>query len=165
VSQAKEGIIIPVTNNVIDLGLVHETLGKSSKVVELKISSGSPVNFKVKFKYKYRLASKELYGAFISPSGDLHLLTAPKLSDIYIGKSRVHFDISQSTVLFGDNFSLILEISRPKKSSSKLLVVVRLKDNEENRVIKTNWPKSLFHHSFEVIGNQECSELNYLSSF
>lgn len=118
-----------VNGSVIDLG---DMRGKNKFI--LKIDAGSPEEFKVKFNYKYNFVSQEIGSVFVGPSGDLGFSTRSVSSETYENKSKIAFDIGESSVTRGDSLEVIIEIDRPNKNMHHLNVVVSLKDAKGNIV-------------------------------
>lgn len=141
-----------VSGEVLDLGDMRGT----SKFV-LKLDSSTPKEFKVKFNYKYQFVSQELNGVFVGPSGDLAFSTRPVSSETYENKSKLVFDIEESTVMNGDDLELLIEVSRPNKNMHHLKVVVSLRDAKGNVVSGGRRLLGLLGRSYKISA-QGCSE-------
>lgn len=140
-----------VSGEVIDLGDMRGT----QKFV-LKIDGNSPEEFKVKFNYKYNFVSQELNGVFVAPSGDLGFMTRPVSSETYENKTKLVFDIAESTVARGETLELLVEVSRPNKNMHHLKVDVSLRDAKGNVVSGGRKLLGLLGRSYKVSA-QECS--------
>lgn len=141
-----------VSGDVIDLGEMRGT----QKFV-LKIDANSPDEFKVKFNYKYNFVSQELSSVFVGPSGELGWSTRSVSSETYENKTKLMFDISESTVARGDTLELLVEVSRPNKNMHHLKVVVSLRDAKGNEVSGGRKLLGLLGRSYKVSA-QGCSE-------
>jgi hypothetical protein len=124
--------VIEVKSKIIDLGVVRETIGLSTKKIILKLSSESPEEFKVKFNYKYRFVSQELDALFVGASGNLSFSTHSVSSETYEADSKLVFDISESSAVKGEDLELMVEISKPNQNSHGIKVVVNLIDAKGN---------------------------------
>ena len=124
--------VIEVNSKMIDLGEVRETMGLSTKKIILKLSAGSPEEFKVKFNYKYRFVSQELDALFVGASGNLSYSTHSVSSETYEADSKLVFDISESSAIKGEDLEVMVEISKPNQNSHGIKVVVNLIDAKGN---------------------------------
>lgn len=134
-----------VSGDVLDLGDMRGT----EKFV-LKIDPNTPEEFKVKFNYKYNFVSQELSNVFIGPSGDLGFSTRSVSSETYENKTKLVFDIGESSAVRGDSLELLVEISRPNKNMHHLDVVVTLRDSKGNVVSGGRKLLGLLGRSYKV---------------
>ncbi len=146
--------VFEVNSNVVDLGVVTETYGKSIKRVLLKISPQSPKEFKVKFNYKYRFTSKELDSVVLTPGGFGGFSTRT-VSESFEADEIIRFDTSESSVQVGDDLEVIIEISKPNQNIHGIKVAVKLVDEKGNTVDGGRKLLGLLGRSYKIKANCE----------
>ncbi len=147
--------LVPVKENVIDLGVIHETLGRSVKKVILELDEETSQEFKVKFNYRYQFVSHELESVTLTPNGIGGYSTRRRVED-YTGKQVLRFDISESTVVKGEKLFVLLEISKPNQNIHGIKVDVKLLNNESNVLDGGKKLLGLLGRSYTI--KESCSE-------
>ena len=147
--------LAPVKENVIDLGVIHETLGRSVKKVILELDEETSQEFKVKFNYRYQFVSHELESVTLTPNGIGGYSTRRRVED-YTGKQILRFDISESTVVKGEKLIVLLEISKPNQNIHGIKVDVKLLNNESNVLDGGKKLLGLLGRSYTI--KESCSE-------
>jgi hypothetical protein len=125
--------LVPVREKVIDLGVIHETLGRGIKKVLLDLDESTPPEFKIKFKYKYQFVSHELDSVTITPGGIGGYSTRRIVQD-YTGKQVLRFDIGESSIVRGEKILVLIEISKPNKNIHGIKVETKLLRNSSDSI-------------------------------
>ena len=151
-SFAQKVQTLDVDKNLIKLDDVHETNFGGTKRFILKLSSASPDSFKVKFKYHYHFTSKTIDSIVLSPGG-ISSYNTTSSTEYFVGHETMRFDITDSSVMEGEELQLLVEVSKPHKNTHGIKVVVKLVDEKGNTVNGGRKLLGLLGHSYEVKKN------------
>ena len=145
--------VLDVQDRVLEVKEIRETFGSSTKKIVLKLSPHSPKKFKLNVEYLYRFKSEKLSGAYVGANGGLVLTTQPELSEIYTGKNTLAFDISDSTVMNGDEVELLVEISKPNKDIHGIKVDVSVVNSSTNTLESGKRLLGLLSRNYDLVSN------------